>query len=210
LCAGGTNQPNNTPCSDGLACTGNAAQPDACQNGVCVGGGPACAAGSSCTEPVPPQTGPQCVDTAVVPQVAKRLDLASSVGLDIHPAGNSYVTGTLVTPAKTFDGTTLTSAGAGDAFIGSYSATGTLRWAFNFGDASDQQPASLAAGSVVGNTVLANGRFSGAIGSVNAGGATWDYLLFLNATTGASTASQSIDTDVSGASFQVGWSPTRS
>jgi hypothetical protein len=202
-CAGGTNKPNGTTCDDGLACTTG----DNCQNGVCASGGPACPAGQSCTEPVPPQTGPQCKGTSVVAQVAKRLDLSTSVGLGIDTAGNSYVTGTLVTPAKTFDGTVLTSAGAGDAFIGSYDASGNKRWVENFGDASDQQPASLAVGSVAGNTLLANGRFSGAIGSVNAGAATWDYLLFLNASTGAITASKSIDTDLSGAIFAVGSNP---
>ncbi|MBV8930594.1 MAG: hypothetical protein JO152_15845, partial [Mycobacteriaceae bacterium] len=206
-CAGGTNKANGTACSDGLACTGNATQPDNCQNGVCIGGGPACPAGQTCTEPVPPQTGPQCKGTVVVAQVAKRLDLSTSVGLGIDTAGNTYVTGTLVTPAKTFDGTVLTSNGAGDAFIGSYDASGNKRWVENFGDASDQQPASLAVGSVAGNTVLANGRFSGAIGTVNAGAATWDYLLFLNASTGAINASKSIDTDLSGAIFAVGSNP---
>jgi len=200
-CSVGAPKPNTTACDDSNACSIN----DHCDgNGTCVGGGNFCPAGQTCNPVGPTCTAPP---PAVVAQLAKRLDLSTSVGLGIDTAGNSYVTGTLVTPTKTFDGTNLTSAGAGDAFIGSYDASGTLRWVINYGDASDQQPAGLAVGSVAGNTVLANGRFSGAIGSVNAGAATWDYLLFLNAGSGAITASRSIDTDLTGAIFAVGANP---
>src|SRR5262249_21968166 len=75
---------------------------------------------------------------AVTPQVAKRLDLANSVGVGLDTAGNTYLTGTLVTPTKTFDGTPLTSAGAGDVFLGSYDASGGKRWVVNYGDSADQ------------------------------------------------------------------------
>jgi len=196
-CQGGTNQPNGTPCTDSNACTTG----DSCQGGVCVGTA-LCPAGSTCNP-----TGPVCVDTAIVPQVAKLLELSTSVGLGMDTAGNSYVTGTLVTPAKIFDGTTLTSAGAGDVFVGSYDASGVKRWVFNFGDASDQQPTNLAVSDVPSNRVLANGRFSGLVGSLNAGAATWDYLLFLNATTGAIANARAVDTGINGAFLAVGSNP---
>ena len=206
-CAGGANKPDGTTCQDGLACTAG----DTCQGGICNAGGPACPAGETCAEPTGGQTGPQCTTppaSVVVAQVAKRLDLASSVGLAIDLAGNSYVTGALVTPTKTFDGTNLTSAGAGDVFIGSYDASGNKRWVVNYGDASDQQPQGLAVSST---SVLAHGRFSGVISNgpvnLNAGANTWDYVIFANPGTGALTGGQAIDTGLNGIVLGAGANP---
>jgi hypothetical protein len=194
-------------CDDGRACTGTASQPDQCDGaGACVGGAPACGAGKPCREPVAPQTGPQCADTRIVPQVAKLLELATLAGLAMDGAGSTYATGTLTLPAKSFDGTTLASAGAGDVFVGKYDASGALQWALSYGDASDQQPAGITVGDLQSSRVLASGRFSGSLGPLAAGAARWDYLLFLNASTGAIATARSVDTG-SGAILATGANP---
>jgi hypothetical protein len=76
-----------------------------------------------------------------------------------------------------------------------------------YGDASDQAPAGLAVGDLGSNRVLANGRFSGILGPLAAGASTWDYLLFLNASTGAIAMARSVDTG-GGAFLAVGANPS--
>jgi hypothetical protein len=216
-CGGGTFASVNTVCDDGRACTGSGAiapLADHCDGaGACVAGtGLACAAGQGCSEPTGSQTGPQCGDSVVTPFLARRLDLATSVGLGMDTSGNSYVTGTLGTPTKYFGALnpvnevpSLTSGGAGDVFLGSYDASGALRWVINYGDSADQQPAGLAVSST---GVLAHGRFGGLIANgpvnLNAGASTWDYVVFANPATGALTAGQAIDTGLSGVILGAG------
>jgi hypothetical protein len=172
-CQGGTNLPNGTACNDSNPCTTG----DVCTNGVCSGT-PLCPVGSSCNP-----TTLACVDTAVVPQVAKSLDLGSLTGVAQAADGSTYATGALFTPAKTFDGTTLTSAGAGDVFLGKYNANGTMAWVKNYGDAADQQPTGVA---VTGDaTVAAIGQFLGGLATLsNTGTYAIDYVLFADTTTG--------------------------
>jgi hypothetical protein len=209
-CGGGAPAPVTTVCDDGFACTGSGALAPAADHcngaGLCVAGtGLPCAAGQGCSEPVSPQTGPQCGDTVITPQVAKLLALSNSGGTGMDTAGNTYVTGLLVTPTKNFEGTNLTSNGAGDVFLGSYDSTGAKRWVVSYGDAADQEPNSLAVSS---NGVLAFGRFGGVIANgpvnLNAGANTWDYVIFANPASGALTAGQAIDTGTAGVLLGAG------
>jgi hypothetical protein len=218
--AGQSCDPADGQCKSGGVCSGVVCPPpsDLCHvagacdpaSGQCSAETPKiCPSGQTCDP-----TDGQCKGggggvLAVTPQVAKRLDLASSVGLGMDTAGNSYVTGTLVLPTKSFDGTNLTSAGAGDVFLGSYDASGNKRWVVNFGDASDQQPQTLAVSST---GVVATGRFTGVIAggsvSLNAGASTWDYVLFANPGSGALVAGQGIDTGLNGIVLGAAGNPT--
>src|SRR5262249_8827596 len=182
------------------------------EGGACTGAAPPRPPGQTCSAPTATQPGPQCAAppaTVVVAQVAKRLDLALSVGLAMDTAGNSYVTGTLVTPTKTFDGTPLTSAGAGDVFLGSYDASGNKRWVVNYGDASDQQPQGLAVSSTA---LLAHGRFSGAISNgpvnLNASANTWEYVIFAITGSGALAVGPAIDAGLNGIILGAGANPS--
>jgi hypothetical protein len=178
--------------------------------GQCSTGAPKqCPPGESCD----PADG-QCKTTTVVlvvrPQVAKNLPLANLTGVGLDLAGATYVTGALFPPSKVFDGISLSSAGSGDVFLAKYDATGAIVWAKNFGDASDQEPADVALTDPTSNQVVVNGRFSGLLGSLNAGAAVWDFLLFLDAGTGALSTARAIDTGLSGSFFAVGNNPNRS
>ncbi|HUM12984.1 MAG TPA: hypothetical protein VLT82_18695 [Myxococcaceae bacterium] len=204
-------------CKPGDLCSGVVCQPsDACHlegtcdpaNGQCSAGAPkTCPAGQTC-DLADGQCKPASSVTTVRPQVAKSLPLANLVGLGMDTAGATYVTGTLVPPPKSFDGAPLSSAGLGDVFVGSYDATGARRWVMSYGDPADQQPTSLTVADPASNRVLASGRFSGVLGVLNAGASTWDYLLFLDASTGAIASARSVNTGINGALLATGANPT--
>jgi hypothetical protein len=147
---------------------------------------------------------------AVRPQVAKNLPLANLTGVGMDLAGATYVTGALFPPPKVFDGISLSSAGSGDVFLAKYDATGAIVWAENLGDASDQEPAGVALTDPTSNQVVVNGRFSGMLGSLNAGAAVWDFLLFLDAGAGTLSTARAIDTGLGGSFFAVGSNPNLS
>ena len=203
LCTGVVCPPATDLCHVAGSCNANTGQCSAQTPVVCPGGQTCDLADGQC------KGGSGGGVRAVTPQVAKRLDLANSVGVGLDTAGNSYVTGTLVPPTKSFDGTNLTSAGAGDVFLGSYDASGSKRWVVSFGDSADQQAQSLAVSSA---GVLATGRFTGLIASgpvsINAGASLWDYVLVANPGTGALTAGQAIDTGLTGILLGSGANPT--
>lgn len=217
--AGQTCDPADGSCKTAAACAGVVCQPaDACHDpgvcdpatGQCPAGPPRqCPPGQSCD----PADG-QCKATppalAVRPQVAKSLPLSNLSGVALDLSGATYVTGALFPPAKVFDGVSLSSAGSGDAFLARYDATGALVWAKSFGDASDQEPADLAVTDPATHQVVVNGRFSGALASLNAGAAIWDFLLFVDAGTGAISTARAVDTGLGGAFFAVGSNPNLS
>ncbi|HUM12983.1 MAG TPA: SBBP repeat-containing protein [Myxococcaceae bacterium] len=75
--------------------------------------------------------------------------------------GAAYVTGALIPPTRSFDGTALTSAGALDVFVGRYWPTGHAAWVRRVGDLGIQDPTGLAV--TRGGTVAVAGHFTGRI-----------------------------------------------
>ena len=197
-CLGGTNQPNGTACNDSNPCTTG----DVCTNGVC-GGSPLCAAGQSCNP-----SGPTCVDTSPVATFARDVELGNFQGVAMATDSSAYITGALLLPAKTFDAFSLTSAGAGDAFVGRYDpTTGKAVWVAQYGDAADQEPTALAVTS--DGTVASIGQFLGSIATVsNTGTSPIDYLLAVNGTNGSVKWAKSFNNGTSGVLFAVAANPT--
>ena len=68
-------------------------------------------------------------------------DVAGGVAVD--SAGNCYVTGTFSGTA-TFDGVSLTSSGAGDAFVAKFNGDGVLQWVRKAGGARHDDGQAIA------------------------------------------------------------------
>ena len=137
-------------------------------------------------------------------QFAKDVQLANFQGVAVATDGSAYVTGALILPTKVFDGTSLTSAGAGDAFVGKYSSsTGNAVWVKNYGDAADQEPTALTVTS--DGTVASIGQFLGSLTATlgNSLPTPIDYLLAVNATDGSVKWARSFNDGVSGVLYAV-------
>ena len=143
--------------------------------------------------------------SAVVPYSATSLHLTSFQGVALALDGASYVTGNL-TGTQTFGSFTLTSAGANDIFVGKYTSTGTVAFARNFGDASDQTTTGIA---VTSTAVVAIGQFNGQFSGLNNPKSyAIDYVLFLDPATGAVAAAQQYDLGLGGNLVSVGANPS--
>src|SRR5690606_9636520 len=79
-------------------------------------------------------------------------------GVAVDPAGNVYVSG-LFQGTADFGGTALVSAGSADAFVASYTSTGSHRWSLRGGGTSSDAALGVAV-DARGNTVV-TGRFQG-------------------------------------------------
>ena len=92
------------------------------------------------------------------------VDDQTAAGIAIQADGNVLVTGTF-SGSVDFGGGTVTSAGGQDIFVASLDTTGGYVWAKRFGDASDQQGASIATGET--GSIFITGAM---MGSVDFGG----------------------------------------
>jgi hypothetical protein len=141
-----------------------------------------------------------------VPQLAKDVPLANFKGVAMGLDGTSYLAGAVFLPAKTIDGITITSAGAGDVFLAKYPAGGGAAvWAKNYGDGSDQAASGVAV--TADGTVAVIGQFSGVLGTLNNPGTPIDYLLGVNGTTGNITWNKSFNNGTSGVLTAVAANP---
>jgi hypothetical protein len=132
------------------------------------------------------------VEGVVVPQLAKRLEV-NYKGLAQGVDGTVISAGKLFTPTKIFDGVSLTSAGAGDLFLGKYTAAGSLLWAKSFGDAADQDVSGTAV--TADGTIATIGFFTGTLApaTLNTSSPTpVDYLLLVDGATGNQKAGSAV------------------
>ena len=80
--------------------------------------------------------------------------------MTIDPSGNLILAGSFATTVK-FGGKTLTSAGATDAFVAKFSSDGSYQWAYQYGDANEQDIRGVAADEC--GDIFVTGNFSGDI-----------------------------------------------
>jgi hypothetical protein len=179
-------------------------------SGQCsAGAAKACAAGQTCDLTDGICKGGTSSALLPRPQVARSLELANFQGVAIATDGSAYVTGVLALPTKVFDAFSLTSAGAGDAFVGRYGPDGVAIWARNLGDAADQQPTAIAV--TADGTVASIGQFDGSLipTLANSRNTPIDYLLGLNAADGSIKFARSFNNGVSGVLLAVAANPAQ-
>jgi hypothetical protein len=175
--------------------------PGACDpaSGQCSSGAAkACATGLACDLADGVCKGGTTTALLPRPQIARSLELANFQGVAVGTDGSAYVTGVLALPTKVFDAFSLTSAGAGDAFVA---------WARNFGDSADQQPTAIAV--TADGTVASIGQFDGSLtpSLSNTRNTPVDYLLALNAGDGSVKFARAFNNGVSGVLLAVAANP---
>lgn len=166
--------PNGTACVDGDACRSGLCADEVCCDAVCDGTCESCAlsgAEGACTpqadgEDPENECGIASCNGASACQVASALwAMALGDGPDqsiasvqIDTKGDVYVAGTFTGSIAFDQDTTLSTAGADtDIFVAKYAATGSLIWARQYGNASNQSVTHM----VVGPRVFIGGIYQG-------------------------------------------------
>lgn len=108
-------------------------------------------------------------------------------GVSIDPAGNVYVAGSFSGSMRLSASTTLETRGQADAFIASYTRTGTLRWARSVGGLGSDE--ALAINATADGRLYVGGYFTGQIvtatrGTITGAGQLDPFLLSLDPATG--------------------------
>jgi hypothetical protein len=121
-----------------------------------------------------------------------------------------------VTVAGTFEGSTdfgagmVTSAGNGDIFVASYSATGAPRWSRVLGGSQDDSARGVAS-DAAGNIVV-GGSFSGTVnvgkGDITGIGPFDGFVMILDGTNGATRFARNLGADTSSTVVAVAADPT--
>jgi hypothetical protein len=179
--------------------------------GTCGPGSPVlCPAGETCSlSSTPPgQCVPYGYPTAPVPKAAKNLPLFFPGGVAFDSAESLYITRTLF-GNQTFDGISLTAAGASDTVLSKYDpTTHNPVWAKAYGDANKQ--VSIGVAVTQDGTVVGLGNFLGTLDTVtNPQSYPIDFLMGVDSDNGNVRWTNMFDNGINGALLAIAANPAQ-